>query len=95
MAHLPVPAHQPFIGRQPFERDRPARMDATRGDADFSAKLGPLLSGGALSEEEIATLLCIEKSQAKAWLKRASETGLVEKLKKPVRFALGNQASLC
>lgn len=63
--------------------------------ADFSAKLGPLLSGGALSEEEIATLLCIEKSQAKAWLKRASETGLVEKLKKPVRFALGNQGSLC
>lgn len=63
--------------------------------ADFSAKLGPLLRGGALSEEEIATLLCIEKSQAKAWLKRASEAGLVEKLKKPVRFALGNQGSLC
>ena len=63
--------------------------------ADFSAKLAPLLRGGALSEEEISTLLCIEKSQAKAWLKRASETGLVEKLKKPVRFALGNQGSLC
>ena len=63
--------------------------------ADFSAKLAPLLRGGALSEEEISTLLCIEKSQAKAWLKRASEAGLVEKLKKPVRFALGNQGSLC
>jgi predicted Rossmann fold nucleotide-binding protein DprA/Smf involved in DNA uptake len=63
--------------------------------ADFSAKLAPLLRGGALSEEEISTLLCIEKSQAKAWLKRASDTGLVEKLKKPVRFALGNQGSLC
>ena len=63
--------------------------------ADFSAKLGPLLRGGALSDEEIATLLCIEKSQAKAWLKRASEAGLVEKLKKPVRFALGSQGSLC
>lgn len=63
--------------------------------ADFSAKLAPLLRGGALSEEEIATLLCIEKSQAKAWLKLASEAGLVEKLKKPVRFALGNQGSLC
>lgn len=46
--------------------------------ADFSAKLAPLLRGGALSEEEISTLLCIEKSQAKAWLKRASEAGLVE-----------------
>lgn len=63
--------------------------------ADFSAKLAPLLRGGALSEEEISTLLCIEKSQAKTWLKRASETGLVEKLKKPVRFALVNQGSLC
>jgi hypothetical protein len=63
--------------------------------ADFSAKLAALLRGGALSEEEISTLLCIEKSQAKAWLKRASDTGLVEKLKKPVRFALGNQGSLC
>ncbi|MBT9513731.1 MAG: DNA-protecting protein DprA [Acidovorax sp.] len=63
--------------------------------ADFSAKLVPLLRGGALSEEEISTLLCIEKSQAKAWLKRASEAGFVEKLKKPVRFALGNQGSLC
>ena len=63
--------------------------------ADFSARLEPLLRGGALSEEEIATLLCIEKSQAKAWLKRASEAGLVEKLKKPVRFALGSQGTLC
>lgn len=63
--------------------------------ADFSAKLASLLCGGALSEEEISSLLCIEKSQAKAWLKRACEAGLVEKLKKPVRFALGSQGSLC
>lgn len=63
--------------------------------ADFSAKLASLLGGGALSEEDIATQLCIEKSQAKTWLKRASEDGLVEKLKKPVRYALGRQGSLC
>lgn len=63
--------------------------------ADFSAKLSSLLREGALSEEEISTMLCIEKSQAKAWLKRASETGLVEKLKRPVRFTLGSQGSLC
>ena len=63
--------------------------------ADFSAKLASLLRGGALSEEEISTLLCIEKSQAKAWLKRASEAGVVEKLKKPVRYSLGCQGSLC
>lgn len=62
---------------------------------DFSVRLGKLLSRGALSEEDIAALLCIEKSQAKVWLKRASETGVVEKLKKPVRYALGRQGSLC
>ena len=63
--------------------------------ADFSAKLASLLGGGALSEEEISMLLCIEKSQAKAWLKRASDAGVVEKLKKPVRYSLGSQGSLC
>ena len=63
--------------------------------ADFSAKLASLLYRGALPEEEISTLLCIEKSQAKTWLKRASEAGLVEKLKKPVRYSMGSQGSLC
>lgn len=62
---------------------------------DFSAKLVTLLTGAALSEEEIALRLFIEKSQAKAWLKRACEAGLVEKQKKPVRYVLGRQGSLC
>ena len=65
--------------------------------ADFNAKLASLLCGGGLSEEEISTLLCITKSQAKAWLRRASEARLIEKLKtKPVvRYALRSQGSLC
>lgn len=63
--------------------------------ADFRARLALLLGGGALSEEEISARLCIEKSQAKVWLKRASEAGLVEKQKKPVRYSLGRQDSLC
>jgi len=62
---------------------------------DFSAKLVTLLTGAALSEEDIALRLFIEKSQAKVWLKRACETGLVEKQKKPVRYVLGRQGSLC
>lgn len=61
--------------------------------ADFSAKLASLLSGQSLSEEEITTLLCIEKTQAKAWLKRASDAGFVDKLKRPVRYALGAKAT--
>lgn len=63
--------------------------------ADFTVKLASLLSDRELSEDEISTLLCIEKSQAKAWLKRASEAGLIEKLKKPVRYLMGSQSSLC
>ena len=83
----PLAAQQPVpVGSSGFALDM---------YSDFSSKLASLLSGGALSEEEIATLLCIEKSQAKAWLKRASEVGLVDKLKKPVRYALVSQGSLC
>jgi len=78
--------------------ERPASSrDAQALDmyADFSAKLASLLAAGPLSEEDVSTLLCIEKSQTKAWLKRANETGLVEKQKKPVRYALARQGHLC
>ena len=61
----------------------------------FMAKLAQVLAAGPQSEDEVATMLCIEKGQAKAWLKRASEDGKVEKLKKPVRYALRSQPSLC
>lgn len=56
--------------------------------ADFSFKLKSLLCGKDLSEDQIGTFLCLEKAQAKAWLKRASEDGLVEKLKRPVRYII-------
>lgn len=62
---------------------------------DFSSKLEVLLREGALSEEEIAIRLCIEKGQAKVWLKRAGDAGFVEKQKRPVRYGLGRQNSLC
>lgn len=62
---------------------------------DFVAKLSYGLANGPLAEDELVTLLCIEKSQAKAWLKRASDEGTIEKMKKPVRYALCVQATLC
>lgn len=62
---------------------------------DFVSKLSHALANGPLAEDELATLLCIEKSQAKAWLKRASDEGAIDKLKKPVRYALRVQATLC
>lgn len=59
--------------------------------ADFGAKVAKLLGAGALSEEKIAELLCLERAQTKVWLKRATEAGLVKKDTKPVRYALGDK----
>lgn len=56
--------------------------------SDFMAKLRTLLAEAPLTEDDIASQLGLEKAQAKAWLKRASEAGFVEKLKKPVRYSL-------
>lgn len=78
--------------------------DVVRGDdapapsmdmyGDFLSKLKLVLSSGPLSEEQIAEQLGLEKGQAKAWLKKATDSGHLDKLKKPVRFAFGVQASL-
>jgi predicted transcriptional regulator len=57
--------------------------------------LSLLLANGPLGDDEIAAALLIEKSQAKAWLKRATDEQWLEKLKKPVRYALRKQATLC
>ena len=83
---------EPLVAEQQAPLSNGSTLDMY---SDFSAKLASLLNGGALSEEEISTALGIEKSQAKAWLKRAGEARLVEKLKKPVRYAIGGQSSLC
>lgn len=85
-----VPATEAVAPAEPLE---PAAVN--RGldmYIDFGAKVASLLGAGPLAEEDIAALLCLEKAQAKAWLKRAVEDGLVEKLKKkPVRYSLLSQ----
>lgn len=60
----------------------------------FLSKLKLVLASGPLAEEQIAEQLGLEKVQAKVWLKKAHDAGCVDKLKKPVRFALSVQASL-
>ena len=62
---------------------------------DFLAKLGRVLADKSLSEDELTASLCIGKSQTKVWLKRATDDGVVKKLKNPVRYALHPQSSLC
>ena len=68
-----------------------ARLDMY---ADFMAKLTRALADGPLGEDEVAAALCLEKGQAKVWLKKATESGRVEKLKRPVRYSLSLQSSL-
>jgi len=80
------------VSKQPTQFGSGCSLDMY---ADFSTKLSSLLGGVALSEDDISVQLCIEKSQVRAWLKHAIEAGLVEKLKKPVRYSLGHQSSLC
>ena len=54
-----------------------------------------MFAHGALTEEEVANRLHLEKGQARIWLRRACETGAVEKLNRPVRYSLGRQGTLC
>jgi predicted Rossmann fold nucleotide-binding protein DprA/Smf involved in DNA uptake len=61
---------------------------------DFLVKVSLALGSTPLSEDLLATCLGLEKSQAKAWLARALSEQRVEKLKKPVRYALRSQSSL-
>ena len=70
-------------------------VDALDMYGDFVSKLAQILTDGPRSENELAELLCLEKGQAKAWLNRAAEAGSVEKMKKPVRYALCVQPTLC
>lgn len=72
--------------------DRKANLDMFN---DFVSKLPAVFDDGPLTEEDLAARLHIEKGQAKSWLKRAHETGVLAKLQKPVRYVLGRQSTLC
>jgi len=63
--------------------------------AEFASRLPTVFARGPLTEEDLAAALHLEKGQVKVWLKRACETGAVEKLKKPVRYTLSRQGMLC
>lgn len=61
---------------------------------DFVSKLPAVFDDGPLTEEDLAAKLHIEKGQAKSWLKRAHEIGVLAKLQKPKRYVLGRQSTL-
>ena len=61
---------------------------------DFLTKLALALIASPLTEEEVSQRLGLEKGQAKVWLKKSVESGRLENLKKPVRYAQALQGSL-
>lgn len=61
----------------------------------FLEQLPSVLGVASKTEEEIRTAFGLEKSQVKAWLTAAVASGKVEKLKKPVAYALPKQKALC
>ena len=61
----------------------------------FLERVAVLLETGAKTEEELRVALGLEKSQSKVWLAEAVSQGRVEKLKKPVSYALPKQQTLC
>jgi predicted Rossmann fold nucleotide-binding protein DprA/Smf involved in DNA uptake len=63
---------------------------------DFSERLKQVLEHGPLSEDEVSAALFLEKGQTKVWIKRAMDSGRVDKLKNPVRYSLiVHSALLC
>lgn len=62
---------------------------------NFLNRLTLLLREDAKNEEGIRLALGLEKGQAKGWLSKAVELGLLEKRKRPVCYALPRQKSLC
>lgn len=60
----------------------------------FVPRLVAALGDGTRTESELAAMMRLEKSQLKAWLKRAGESGTIEKLAKPVRYAIRRQGQL-
>lgn len=61
---------------------------------NFLDKLNLLLQDEAKNEEGIRLALGLEKKQAKCWLGKAVELGLLEKRKRPVCYALPRQKTL-
>ena len=61
----------------------------------FLDRLPSVLGNSSKTEEEIRAAFVLEKPQVKAWLAAAVASGNVEKLKKPVAYALPKQKALC
>jgi predicted Rossmann fold nucleotide-binding protein DprA/Smf involved in DNA uptake len=87
-AATPVPVASPILAQT---HGSASTLDMYE---DFLVKVKLVLGGEPLVEDQIAERLGLEKGQTRVWLKRAAEAGHLEKLKKPVRYAIGSQTSL-
>jgi predicted Rossmann fold nucleotide-binding protein DprA/Smf involved in DNA uptake len=82
-----VPSLKEKIDTPPFAETFETLKTA---DIDFFqlyvCKIEELTAKTPLKSDEIASRLKLERAQANAWLKRAVEEGLVERLERPVRY---------
>ena len=60
----------------------------------FLIKAEPLCNGTAITAQELAESLAVNKTQINAWLKQAAADGKIQKLSRPVRYEWGKQESL-
>jgi predicted Rossmann fold nucleotide-binding protein DprA/Smf involved in DNA uptake len=60
----------------------------------FLERLSSFLGGASKTDEEIRTAFGLEKGQVKTWLAAAVSSGTIEKLKKPITYALPKQKKL-
>lgn len=58
----------------------------------FVAKLADSAGSSAMTAAEIAETLGLTKAQVQAWLKQATEQGLIVKATRPVRYSVANDA---
>ena len=78
VAQAPVPPTRPVLSEG--EQDPAAQLFSAVRTIVGKTLLEPT------SEEGVARLLGVSKTQAKHWLKRLVEDGAIEKMKKPVRY---------
>jgi len=90
-------SHTPQLTKEPCDSCPPPPSDSPIAPADeLFAKVRELVSGvkKPRTEAEVADDLRVSKSQAKEWLQRLVEEGVMERYSKPVKYAPKSQGSL-
>jgi DNA processing protein len=80
----------PSVTQEPKVAKAAARLEATPADALFTTvrEVIQRLLKAPMKDPEVATALDVSNAQAKAWLQRLVDEGVVEKQKKPAGYII-------